>query len=356
MADTPSKKYKGVYYRQLKNGDRSYYVILRIEGKQKRISIGKKSEGITEAFCYQQKVKIINAEKFGEGQAEILQRVKKSEPTFTDLVNDYIKYGSAKASSKQIIKYLLNIVPFTDKRRVTEQDISDWLIEYGETVRPGTVNSKINLLRIIFKHAIARKIYRHADPMANIQTLKVDDKRLRWLTRQEVNQLLAAIKNEKLHSDNLYLFTKLALCTGARIGTLVRIHQKDIKGDTVSLYNIKTDRRYIGFLDEETQQLLKGRTGYVLSFKDPSELPGVEEYQWRMLRILNRLFNEGVTYPLDRVVVHSLRHTTASLLIQNGTPLHVVQKVLDHQSIRSTERYAKLHQENIKTEANRLWQ
>lgn len=356
MADTPSKKYKGVYYRQLKNGDRSYYVILRIEGRQKRISIGKKSEGITEAFCYQQKVKIINSEKFGEGQAEILQRVKKSEPTFTELVADYIKYGSAKASTKQIMQYLLNIVPFADKRRVTEQDISDWLLEYMEQVRPGTVNNKINLLRVIFKHAIARKLYRHDDPMLNIKILKVDDKRLRWLTREEVDQLLAAIKAEKLHSENLYLFTKLALCTGARIGTLVRIHEKDIKGDTISLYNIKTDRRYVGFLDAETQELLKGRKGYVLSFKDQSTAPKVEEYQWRMLRILDRLFNQGVTDPLDRVVVHSLRHTTASLLIQNGTPLHVVQKVLDHQSIRSTERYAKLHQDNIKSELHRLWQ
>lgn len=349
--DIPSKKFKGVYYRELKNGDRSYFIILRIEGKQKRISVGKKSEGITEAFCYQQKVKIINTEKFGEGQAEILQRVKKTDPTFRDVAEHYFKHGRARDSTKKIMGYLLNTVPFSEKRRVTEADITDWLTEYMKTVKPGTVNNKINLLRVIFQHGINHKLYRHDNPMAKIQKLQVNDKRLRWLSRDEVSRLLDEVRG----NENLYLFTKLALCTGARISTLMLIHSDDVNGDTVRLQNVKTNRRYIGFLDKETQDLLKGKKGYVLSWDDPGSPPIVNQYQWRMTRIFNRLFNEGVADPLDRVVVHTLRHTAASLLIQNGTPLHVVQKVLDHQSIRSTERYAKLHQDNIKAELHRLW-
>lgn len=250
------------------------------------------------------------------------------------------------------MRYLLNTIPFADKKKVTERDVSQWISEYRQTVRPGTVNSKINLLRVLFQHGVNHKLYRFENPMTNIDLLPVQNKRLRWLTRDEVRQLLNAVED----NQHLYLFTKLALCTGARISTLVQIHKKDIKGDEVKLYNVKTGRYYTGFLDAETQQLLNGRSGYVLSMDDPETPPTVETYQWRMLRIMNALFNEGVDDPLDRVVVHTLRHTTASLLIQNGTPLHVVQKVLDHQSIRSTERYAKLHQDNIKSELTRLWQ
>jgi integrase len=349
--DIPSKKYKGVYYRELKGSDRSYFIIVRINGKQKRVHIGKKSEGITEAFCFQQKVKIINTDKFGGDQAEILQRVKKADMTFRDISEDYFKNGRAKDSSKQIMRYLLNTIPFADQKKVTERDVSNWIAEYRHTVRPGTVNSKINLLRVLFQHGVNHKLYRFENPMTNIELLPVQNKRLRWLSHDEVSRLLDALKD----NPHLYLFTKLALCTGARISTLVQIKSADVKGDQVKLFNVKTGRYYTGFLDGETTELLAGRTGYVLSMGDPNTPPTVETYQWRMLRVMNRLFNEGVTDPLDRVVVHTLRHTTASLLIQNGTPLHVVQKVLDHQSIKSTERYAKLHQDNIRTELNRLW-
>lgn len=350
--DVPSKKYKGVYYRDLISGDRSYFLILRIEGKQKRIHIGKRSEGITEAFCYQQKIKIINTDKFGGEQAEILQRTKKADLTFREIAEDYFEHGRARDSSKQVMRYLLNTVPFSDQKKITERDVSGWIAEYRHTVRPGTVNSKINLLRVLFQYGINQRLYRFENPMANIPILQVQNKRLRWLSHEEVAHLLGALQDK----PNLYLFTKLALCTGARISTLVQIHKKDITGDRVKLFNVKTGRHYIGWLDDETQRLLDERQGYVLSMDDPDTQPKIEQYQWRMLRIMDGLFNQDVTDPLDRVVVHTLRHTTASLLIQNGTPLHVVQKVLDHQSIRSTERYAKLHQDNIRSELKRLWE
>ena len=349
--DTPSKKYKGVYFRDLKNGDRSYFLIIRIDGKQKRIHVGKKSEGITEAFCYQQKISIINAEKFGEEQAQILQRTKKKDPTFYDITEHYIKHGSARASTKRLMGYLAEQVPFKDRRRVTERDVMEWLSEYKERVKPGTINNKINLLNVIFQHGIDQNLYRFNNPMRNVKKYKIDDKRLRYLSKPEVSQLMEAVRDK----PNLYLFCKLALNTGARLSTLVRIHKSDIRGDQIKLYNVKTARHYYGFIDQETQELLQERTGYVLSWRDGTEPPDVNEYQWRMRRIFDPLFNDGVNDPMERVVIHTLRHTTASLLVQNGTPLHVVQKILDHQSIRSTERYAKLHEDNIKTELHKLW-
>lgn len=349
--DIPSKKYKGVYYRDLKNGDRSYFLIIRIDGKQKRVHVGKKSEGITEAFCYQQKISIINAERFGEEQAQILQRTKKQDPTFYEITQHYLKHGPARDSSKKIMGYLANQVPFKDQRRVTERDVTEWLSEYKEHVKPGTINNKINLLNVLFQHGVDQGLYRFANPMRNIKKYKIDDKRLRYLTKDEVKTLLDAVRDK----PNLYLFCKLALNTGARLSTLVLIQSGDIRGERIKLTNVKTARSYVGYIDSETQELLKNRTGYVLSWRDGTEPPDVNEYQWRMRRILDPLFNEGVTDAMERVVIHTLRHTTASLLVQNGTPLHVVQKVLDHQSIRSTERYAKLHEDNIKSELHRLW-
>lgn len=348
--DIPSKKYKGVYYRELKGGDRSYFLIMRIDGKQKRISIGKKSEGVTEAYCFQHKVKIINSEKFGEEQAEILQRKKKTDPTFKELHEYFDQHGPAKESTKRLMRYLVPSLPFKDKKKVSAGDVIDYCTELGKTRAPSTVNNKINLIASIFNFAIESGKYRFENPCAKVPRHKVDDKRRRFLSRDEIALLLDELKD----NADLYLFVKMSLCTAGRLSTVIRIHARDIDGDTVRLYNVKTGRYYFGYLDKETVELVKGRKGYI--FGKDGEEPIAYDYQWRILRVMNRLFNQDVADRLDRVVLHTLRHTAASLMVQNGTPLYVVSKLLDHQSIRSTERYAKLKQDDIKAEFNRLWQ
>ena len=44
----------------------------------------------------------------------------------------------------------------------------------------------------------------------------------------------------------------------------------------------------------------------------------------------------------NRVVIHTLRHTFASHLAINGTPIFTIQKLMNHKDIKMTMRYAKL--------------
>ena len=72
-----SKRYSGVYYREVDGGkDRSYFLRFRLNGKIVRETIGRKSEGITEAYCNQKKIEMLNAARFGEAEALKLQKVK----------------------------------------------------------------------------------------------------------------------------------------------------------------------------------------------------------------------------------------------------------------------------------------
>ena len=86
--ETKSKRFQGVYFRELENGDRSYFLRIRLDGKVKRIPIGKKSQGITEQFCNQEKNRILNAHRFGEDAALELQKVKRVDPTFEELFQE----------------------------------------------------------------------------------------------------------------------------------------------------------------------------------------------------------------------------------------------------------------------------
>nr|MCR4665749.1 tyrosine-type recombinase/integrase [Desulfovibrio sp.] len=52
--------------------------------------------------------------------------------------------------------------------------------------------------------------------------------------------------------------------------------------------------------------------------------------------------NEGITDPQDKVVLHTLRHTYASWLVQAGLLLYTVQRLMGRKSIIMTQRYAHL--------------
>ena len=60
--------------------------------------------------------------------------------------------------------------------------------------------------------------------------------------------------------------------------------------------------------------------------------------------ILNDLFNFGIDSEdrKNKVVIHTLRHTFASHLAINGTPIFTIQKLMNHKDIKMTLRYAKL--------------
>lgn len=348
-----SKRYQGVYWRELGNGDKSYFLRLRIDGKVKRVPIGKKSEGITEAFCNQEKARLLNAARFGEAEALKLQKVKNADPTFGELFEWYMEKRPLKESTAEHL-LILRKVPFWNSKKVKRQDVQDYLDELAKTMRPATVTLRYRQIRAVFRYAIQREKYKYADPTVGIDLPKGTGARKRYLSAEEIEQLLEAVKD----NARLYLFVKMSLCTGARIGTLLSVHRDHIHEDgTVELYNHKGERWYTGFFDAETMELLKDKQGYVLALKGKEDrVPAIQSLQYKLQAVLNDLFNEEDTPPENRAVVHSLRHSLATRMIEKGVPLEVVSKTLDHSSIMVTSQvYAKVAPDLIKRSVTGLW-
>ena len=351
-----SKKYQGVYYRELDGGDRSYFLRVRLGGGTRRIPIGKKSEGVTEAFCAQEKARIINEHRFGHDVAAKLARVKSAEPTFEELLDFYISNSDIRESTIRNVK-ALRAVPFAPQRRVTPSDVQKYIDGLKPRLRASTVNQRLKYLRMIFRFAIAKGKYNHADPTNGVDLLKSEKARQRYLNADEVRLLLDTVRAE--NKPRLYLFVKLALCTGARVSTLLLIHEKDIKPDgSVRLRNTKIGRYYTGFLDEETRELVAGRKGYILAIRGKEDTaPGAHLYQRQMKRILDDLFNPPGTPIEERVVTHTLRHSVASQLLAKGVPMEVIAKTLDHSDIVTTARiYAKVAPELVRRSTENLWE
>jgi integrase len=208
-----------------------------------------------------------------------------------------------------------------------------------------TINGIIQLLGTIINYSIKQKELKIVNPCVGIAKLSTNNERERYLTTDEVKRLLTYIKDTRA-----LLFVKLALSTGGRLQTILHIKKKDINftHNSITLYDIKNNSTYAGFINDELKTTLKKHThsqkadDYILNGKS-TRLS--DNAMARTIRpILNTLFNEGLKKDdrKNRVVIHTFRHTFASHLAINGTPIFTVQKLMNHKDIKMTMRYAKL--------------
>ncbi|MCT7444108.1 tyrosine-type recombinase/integrase [Aliarcobacter cryaerophilus] len=141
----------------------------------------------------------------------------------------------------------------------------------------------------------------------------------------------------------MYLFFKLALNTGARLATLQNICKKDIdlSNKLLTLKDFKNNTTYKTFLTDDLNNLLKIK---IQNLEQNDKIfKTTQEIKARI--ILNNLFNIGIDEEdrKNKVVIHTLRHTFASHLAINGTPIFTIQKLMNHKDIKMTLRYAKLN-------------
>lgn len=345
-----SKKYTGVSHKLLKNKDRSYYISYKMNDKFKRLHIGKKSEGVTEAYCHQKRNDAINKIKFGDTDPIIKTKIKVD--TFDMITERYLAYFQIhnKDSLNHESRYRNHIKEFIGHKYINDITIADLENIQREKLKglsPQTVNHIIQLIGTIFNYNIKHKYIKVENPVKSTKLLKVNNERQRYLETHEINTLFEIIKKDK----QLLLFTKLALHTGARLHTICNIKKKDInlEKQTVFLQDYKNNTFYTSFLSGDILSLLKTRlrqiksNDLVLLFgTDPNN---IDTYISKKLRpILNNLFNTELAKDdrQNRVVIHTLRHTFASHLAINGTPIYTIQKLMNHKDINMTLRYAKL--------------
>jgi len=351
MARIKSKKYNGVYYNELINNDKSYYITYKDnEGKKIWQKIGLFSEGIREDYCNAKRNEAVNIIKNGELPPTIAKKKKKVIITFNDIANQYFQYKleSKKQTieendkeKKRYINHVKNIIGYIDIDKLTKKDIEKVQILIRDKLADSYVNQLIYLISSIIKHAINEGVYKSQNPAITIQSIKFDNRRERYLNKEEIKKLLDKISHDK----QLFLFVTLALQTGGRLNTIMTIHKKDINLDnnSVTLKDHKNNSSYTGYYDSNLKELLKLH----ISTMEPNDL--IIKYkssyiQNRLRPLLNNLFNRGLENDdiKNRVVLHTLRHTFASHLAIKGVPILTIQKLMNHKEIKMTLRYAKL--------------
>jgi integrase/recombinase XerD len=199
-----------------------------------------------------------------------------------------------------------------------------------------------------------RVTLRRHDLAAEIYHLKEPQKLPLTISRQEAKRLLAMTGKLKTHA-----MLALGYGCGLRAGEIVRLKAGDIDSAQMIIRVVQSkgckDRHVM--LPEEVLSLLrqwwKARPtrydGNGVPVKERWLFPGHKLGEHLTTRQLTRLFHEataaaGIT---KGVSLHSLRHSFATHLLEDGTDIRDIQAVLGHEKLDTTARYTRVATDRI---------
>jgi integrase len=314
----------------------------------KELKIGKYSEGVRENYCNQKRNEIITNLRLGEEPPAASKLKKKEANLLSQVAAAYFaqrRENETTKSDKAIFEHYISPnfkdIDLIDSSSIEKFDkylkTAKQKNNKNKTLSPKYQNDIKSLLGTINRYALKHNHTKN-DFTMYLKFDSIDNDRERFLTLEEIEILYRYYKDD----FETLLFCKLALTTGGRLNDLLNLKKKDINfsNKLAKLKNFKSDNTYTIFLKNNVVELLEK---HVQNFK-PNDHIFTSVSQTRLLKDLDDLFNEGIEKDdtKNRVVIHTLRHTFASHLAINGTPIYTISKLMDHKDIKMTIRYAKL--------------
>lgn len=212
-------------------------------------------------------------------------------------------------------------------------------------------NYAVALTRQVFNFAIKCDLYIGVNPAAKFDELKKEDnRRMRFLSKEELNNLLEEIKK---HSYSVYLMALISADCGLRAGEIFKLSWADIdiKERLLFLRDTKNGSNRHAYMSKRVQEelsKLQSGEGNQLLFpsRDGEQIKHISRTFERAVKTIG--LNKGITNRKQKIVFHSLRHTYASRLVDKGVSIYEVKELLGHKDIKMTMRYSHLDKERLR--------
>ena len=332
--------------------DVCYYITYKGESKRKIWEkIGWRSEHVSQAYAKEQRQKRMVAKADG-----IPIDTKTRKLTFEAAYRKWEELVLSALKEQKSVTFWAeeHILPAFGKRsmaNITALDLEQFKKDlFQKKLAPQTVKHILGIIRRVYRKATAWGIYYGPIPTMAIAMPRVDAERLRFLTRDEAAALLAELQKTSLLWHDIAL---LSLYSGIREGDIfaLRARQINFADGYIDLVDSKSGTKH-AYFPENVREMLLSRVGEdksALIFPSPKN-GGVI---WNTGKPFHNAvkeckFNVGVTDRRFKVVFHTLRHTFASWLAENDVSIQKIADLMNHASVRTTQRYAKLSRKSLR--------
>lgn len=367
-------KHEGVRYREhptRKHGvkpDQYFAIRYRVGGVRREEALGWASQGWTAAKAAQTLADLKKAATTGEGATTLAEKREQAEArrkaeqaamerearqgvTFDAFwQDDYVialrNRVKPESYQKEEAHFSLWLSPTLGKlplREITEADLE----RVQDNIRAAGLSDRsheyiMGTFRRVWKHAFKRKIVAVECPVGKLDIPKPVNTRLRVLTPEEIQLLLAELAQVDQTTHDLTLF---ALLTGCRASEAFRLKWEhvDFVREAALFPETKNREPREVFLAPDLIAMLNrrgpGRTGeYVFTKRDGTPYDAAPSSFKNALARLG--LNEGRA-PRDRATFHNLRHSAATYAARRGVPVKDLQTIFGWKTPSMVFRYAK---------------
>lgn len=236
----------------------------------------------------------------------------------------YLKY-----SDKTILNYLSYIKQFLDNinippSRLNSEDFQNYLDNYNFT-SISQQNQVINAIRFFYKEVLNKKYDKVSfkRPRSEKKLPKVIDSEL-------ILSKLDSIENLK-HKTIL----TLTFSVGLRVSEIVKLKISDIDS-TRMLITIKNSKGRKDRFVPLSQTVLELLRTYYKKYKPIEYLFNGQNSTQYSIASCQKIYKKYID---SNSSIHCLRHSSATTLLENGTDIRIIQKILGHSDVKTTEIY-----------------
>ena len=278
---------------------------------------------------------------------EYLKIIKKySYMTIESYQEDLIEY----------IEFLGN--NFTNIINIDKEIVNKYLkYLYERDLNKNSICRKLSSIRGLYNYLVREEVLEH-NPFNNISNPKKEIYLPKFLSNKDLNKLFEICSTDTITNQRDTLILELLYSTGLRVSELVNIKIKDIdtkektikilgKGskERIVLYNNHTSSALHKYLNDGYHEFNKKNSGYLILNKNGDKLS--DRY---VRNIINKLvIKAGLNI---KISPHTIRHTFATDMLEEGADLVTVKELLGHESLNTTSIYTHITNEQIKKTYN----
>lgn len=219
-------------------------------------------------------------------------------------------------------------------------------------LKGATVNRIRALLSVIFNLAIDHELIA-SNPMKRVKKLQENNQIERYLSDEELQHLMLVLKHPEhyaISNKTIVAIIKFLLLTGVRKREAMDMQWSDVdftKSTWLLKFNKSGKARHIA-LNTDAMAILNA-------------LPKISTYIFanpetgKPYNDIRKTFDKVMQCAgISNMRIHDLRHNFASLAVNSGESLFVVQKLLGHASPQTTQRYAHLQHSTLQNASEKI--
>ena len=270
-------------------------------------------------------------------------------PRSTELEDISISDIDVPFISNVTLAEIYDFLAFLSRDRIKQPNSAE--PEFGLTASSRA--RKIAAIRSFFKYMTVKAKLLEENPVQDLDSPKLPKTLPRYLTLEESQRLLSAVDGSNKERD--YCILCIFLNCGLRISELVGMNVNDYRGDNLRVIGKGNKERTVYLNDacraalnawlDVRRNLVPARVSAMFLSNRRTRI-SVDSVQVMVKKYLKRAGLDASLYS-----THKLRHTAATLMLQNGVDVRTLQEVLGHENLNTTQIYTHIDNAELRTAA-----